>query len=105
MSSEKNDPEYAVIFISKLGPNDKGYDVMADRMERELQNVEGYLGMSHARSEMGITVCFWRDRNAIRVWKENAEHREAQKMGRSTWYTSYEIYICKVEESRMFESE
>jgi heme-degrading monooxygenase HmoA len=63
---------------------------------------EGFLGVESARDELGLTVSYWRDRESIVRWKAEAEHREAQRMGRERWYRSYRIRIARVEEERRF---
>ena len=65
----------------------------------------GYLGAESAREELGITVSYWRDLESIKQWKSNAEHLEAQKLGRKQWYQSYKTRIAKVERDYSFEEE
>lgn len=59
----------------------------------------GYLGMDTARGAdgFGITVSYWRDRDAIRDWKAHAEHRLAQCLGAQAWYDAYAIHVARVE--------
>jgi heme-degrading monooxygenase HmoA len=89
-------PYYAVIFTS-VKQNDEGYSVMAERMKVLAAEQEGYLGMESARNEIGITVSYWSSLDAIREWKANLEHREAQRLGKTFWYSDYRIRICLVE--------
>lgn len=89
--------KYAVIFISKRTEGDNGYNAMSDRMEELCRQQPGFLGMDHARSEIGITVCYWDSLEAIANWKANTEHITAQKLGYEKWYNRYEVKICKVE--------
>lgn len=53
--------------------------------------------MESAREELGITVSYWRDLEAISAWKANAEHQLAQQLGRERWYASFHTRIAKVE--------
>lgn len=53
--------------------------------------------MESAREELGITVSYWRDEEAIRQWKMNAEHSIAREKGRSLWYQSFHVRVAKVE--------
>src|SRR3546814_11378097 len=57
------------------------------------------LGAESTRGDdgFGITVSYWRDEAAIRAWKQQAEHRIAQQIGRRDWYAHYEIRIARVE--------
>lgn len=90
-------PYYAVIFTSKLAENKDGYAEMSEIIEASVKEQAGYLGMESARNELGITVCYWRDMDSIRLWSENVLHKEAKKMGKSTWYQNYKVRISKVE--------
>lgn len=53
--------------------------------------------MESARENLGITVSYWESLEAIRNWKKNAEHQEAQRIGRQQWYSSFRVRIAKVE--------
>ncbi|MEX3070715.1 antibiotic biosynthesis monooxygenase [Vibrio alginolyticus] len=90
-------PYYAVIFTSVRTKIDNGYGEMADRMLHLAELEEGFLGMESAREEVGITVSYWKDLASIKKWKENAEHLEAQKTGRESWYESFKVRISLVE--------
>ena len=90
-------PYYAVIFTSLLSGDDKGYSAMADVMEELAKQQAGYLGIESARDGLGITVSYWESQEAIKNWKENMQHRVAQKLGREKWYSHFKTRICKVE--------
>lgn len=90
-------PYYAVIFTSILKKSHDGYTEMADKMEELAKLQPGYLGFESARSEIGISISYWKDLESIRKWKQNAEHLLAQELGKSKWYQTYHIRICKVE--------
>lgn len=91
-------PYYAVIFSSQRTPVDNGYDAMAARMLELAAQQPGYLGVESARDAgAGITVSYWSSLDAIRAWKANAEHREAQRRGHSEWYSSFRLRVAKVE--------
>ena len=93
-------PYYAVIFISKLNEDAQGYEAMADRMVELARSQPGFLGLESARNEVGITVSFWSDRESIRKWRDQADHKMARKLGRDKWYRSYDIHIARVETHR-----
>ena len=89
---------YAVIFLSRLSENSEGYLDAAKRMEKLVQEQEGFLGMESVRGEngYGITISYWKDENSILNWKNNFEHKEIQKLGREKWYSEYSLRISKV---------
>jgi len=97
-------PYYAVIFTSSKNPNAKGYDEMAIQMDKLAADQDGYLGIQSARNDngLGITVSYWKSLEAIKAWKNQVEHKEAQHKGRSEWYSGYEVRICKVERQYSF---
>jgi heme-degrading monooxygenase HmoA len=100
MSEIANTPEapyYAVIFTNFRTEGDNGYEAMAQRMVELASLQPGFLGVESARNEIGITVSYWKDLDSIKAWKENAEHREAQALGRKAWYSTFKTRICKVE--------
>lgn len=90
-------PYYAVIFTSIRTATDDGYGDMAVRMVELAQQQPGFLGVESARNEVGITVSYWESLEAIRAWKQHAEHQLAQQTGRTHWYETYKVRICKVE--------
>ncbi len=95
-------PYYAVIFTSLRTDGDHGYDKTANRMVELVQKQKGFLGLETARSEIGITVSYWKTLEAIQEWKNNLEHLTAQKNGKEKWYAAYKIRICKVERDYEF---
>lgn len=95
-------PYYAVIFTNLQTDQIEGYSEMADRMEALAKQQPGYLGIEHARSEMGITVSYWQSLDDIKNWKANLDHLEAQQLGRENWYSWYKTRICKVEREYEF---
>ncbi|MCT4697940.1 antibiotic biosynthesis monooxygenase family protein [Tenacibaculum haliotis] len=96
-------PYYAVVFTTVLSENQEGYEDMNKRMVELAKQQEGYLGAESARSEVGITVSYWRSLDAITKWKNNLLHIEAREKGREKWYTKYQLRICKVEREYGFE--
>lgn len=90
-------PYYAVIFTSQQTNQTEGYTEMAELMEALAEQQPGYLGLEAARNEIGITVSYWENTEAIQHWKAQLDHQAAQKLGRQQWYTWYKVRICKVE--------
>lgn len=92
-------PYCAVIFSSVRTPGDTAYDAMAQRMAELAAQQPGYLGAESVRNAEGegITVSYWTNEAAAAAWKRNAEHLQAQRLGRSQWYGRYELRIARVE--------
>lgn len=90
-------PYYAVIFSSLQSDVGDGYAETAARMMELAARQPGFLGVESVREELGITVSYWSDLESIQRWKAQAEHLQAQKMGREKWYTQYKTRIARVE--------
>ena len=97
-----NKPYYAVIFTSIRNNIEDGYIEMAQKMEQLAKEQPGFISVESARNEIGITVSYWESLEAIRNWKENVDHLEAQQKGRSIWYESYKVRIAKIEREYEF---
>ena len=95
-------PYYAVIFTSTQNENTEGYSEMAEKMETLAKQQKGFLGIDSARNELGITVSYWETLEAIKNWKQQSEHLQAQQKGRQDWYSWYNVRICKVEREYEF---
>ncbi len=98
---------YAVIFTSQRTVGDDGYAQTSDEMVRLASAQPGFLGVESVRGAdgLGITVSYWRDAPSIRAWRENADHRAAQRAGRERWYRAYRVRVCKVEREYGFDAE
>ena len=94
-------PYYAVIFTSVRTDGDNGYGGAAARMLGSASKQAGFLGFETARQEIGISVSYWSSLEAIKAWKENAEHRETQKKAKD-WYSSFRVRVCRVEKEYGF---
>ena len=97
-------PYYAVIFSSLRTGNDEGYGEMANRMVELASGQPGFLGIESARDGIGITVSYWESEEAIRAWRENAEHQVAQRRGYRDWYSAFRLRVAKVERDYGFEN-
>lgn len=98
-------PYYAVIFTSCASSDTHGYGAMAEEMVALAAQQPGYLGMESAREDVGITVSYWSDLDAISNWKANLRHQDAQRLGRERWYDSYKTRIARVERDYLVESD
>lgn len=96
-------PYYAVIFSSLRTEGDNGYAAMAERMDALAREQPGFLGMESAREGLGLTVGYFRSLEDIAAWKRHVDHTEAQRRGRTDWYSAYRVRIAKVEREYGFE--
>ncbi len=91
---------YAVIFSSKRTNDDfVEYQQATKAMVTMAADQKGYLGMESYRNPdgAGVTISYWASLEDIKTWRSNSDHLLAQKMGRTKWYESFKVRICRVE--------
>jgi heme-degrading monooxygenase HmoA len=104
ISKTPKPPYYAAIFTSERTEGDNGYGVMAEKMAELASQQPGFLGVESARdSELGITVSYWDSLEAIKDWKDHATHQIVQQRGKTEWYKTFGLRVCKVERDKLFE--
>lgn len=92
--------DYAVIFASQRTDGDAAaYAAMAERMVELAAQQPGYIGVESFRDAdgSGVTISYWESEQAIRNWKANTEHLEAQRLGRLDWYAHFDLRVCRIE--------
>ncbi|WP_133406744.1 antibiotic biosynthesis monooxygenase family protein [Parashewanella tropica] len=102
ISNTPKPPYYAVIFTSLRTNIEDGYGEMANEMMALAAIQPGFLGVESARESIGITVSYWESLEAIKNWKSNPAHLQAQKLGKDKWYSAYTTRIVKVEKEYRF---
>ncbi len=95
-------PYYAVIFTSLLHQTDEEYQGLDEILIEKAELSGGFLGMDSARSDLGISVSYWKSLEDIKKWKENFDHIDAMTKGKKKWYETYNVRICKVERDYEF---
>ncbi|GIZ13271.1 antibiotic biosynthesis monooxygenase [Pseudomonas sp. NCCP-436] len=96
-------PYYVVIFTSQRTEVDAGYAEAAQRMLELAAQQPGFLGVESARSDgLGITLSYWQSEEAIRAWREHAEHSVVREQGRADWYAAFATRVAKVERAYSF---
>ncbi len=92
--------DYAVIFTSQRATGDHAaYGAMADHMVALAAQQPGFIGVESSRGDdgYGVTISYWESEQAIRNWKANTEHLEAQRRGKSDWYAHFDLRVCRIE--------
>ncbi|MBG0838953.1 Heme-degrading monooxygenase HmoA [Pseudomonas sp. NFACC19-2] len=96
-------PYYVVIFTSVRTEVDAGYAKAAQHMLELAAQQPGFLGVESARSDgLGITLSYWQSEEAIRTWREHAEHSAVREQGRADWYAAFTTRVAKVERAYTF---
>jgi heme-degrading monooxygenase HmoA len=88
---------YAVIFRAEINELDQAYAEMATRMRNLAINKYGWVEFTAmTEGEQEIAISYRDDQEQIKVWKQDPEHRKAQKPGRSKWYRSYQVQVVEI---------
>ena len=91
----------AVIF--EVEPTAEGYERYlehAARLKPLLEQVDGFISVERFRSlanpDKLVSLSFWRDEQAVRAWREQAEHRDTQLAGREGILSDYRLRVAEV---------
>lgn len=100
----RKEAQFAVIFESvRSGLDDDGYAQMAAHMNNIAHEQDGFCGIETYRNgKRGVTISWWRDREAITAWGRHPGHRKAKELGRTRWYDSFHLEIVRIDENRTF---
>ena len=92
---------YAVIFHSiRTTHSEDLYQEHSKKMEELVKSISGYIShhsQRDSKTKEGITVSYFESLEAINKWREHPEHKKTQELGRTTFYSWYEIDLVKVE--------
>lgn len=95
-----------VVFRSRLTPEaGADYETTGARMEELAITMPGYLAHKEFAAEDGerVTIVEFENEDAIRNWRMHPEHVEAQRKGRSKFYSEFRLTVCEVLREQKFE--
>jgi len=87
------------IFRSRLrGEHEPAYYEMAARMKALAENMAGFISFKAFKAEDGerVSLIEFDSEDALRAWREHAEHRKAQELGRTKYYAEFQIQVCSI---------
>ena len=87
------------VFRSRLMPGFKDeYIALVERMVQLAKATPGYISHKGFFADDGerCTIVEFADEKGQEAWRTNAEHLAAQKLGRTTYYETYDLQICHV---------
>ncbi|MES2162676.1 MAG: antibiotic biosynthesis monooxygenase [Pseudomonadota bacterium] len=91
----------AVIF--EVIPSTEGYAEYLDRAAQLaplLEKMDGFISIERFESLKApgklLSLSFWRDEQAVRAWREQEQHREAQSAGRAGVFDNYRLRVASV---------
>src|SRR5213594_3827165 len=98
--SVKNPTEVVVIFKTHLreGADTEAYRKTSRRMHELVEQIPGFISIKAYTGEDGeeIDLVRFANEDALTMWKEQPEHREAQRRGREEFYDRYSVQACLV---------
>ena len=91
----------AVIFEFTPAPGRKQeYLDLAAGLKPELERADGFVSIERFESITApgrfVSISFWRDEEAVRKWRNLAEHRAAQAKGRGGIFSGYRLRVASV---------
>ena len=82
------------------------YEQLGARMVELVTSTPGFIGMDYAETDGGeLLVARFESHDALARWRDNPEHRAAQKRGREEFFAHYRIEVCEEVRSYEFQSE
>ena len=90
-----------VVFEVTMKPGrDEDYFALAARLREALEKVDGFLSVERFKSltEEGkyLSLSTWRDEAAVTAWREQADHRAAQALGKGDLFADFRIRVAEV---------
>ncbi len=91
----------AVIFEVELNPEfQNSYLDVAANLKKELEQIDGFISVERFQSLTNegklLSLSFFRDEDAVKVWRNLPSHREAQSKGRNTYFKNYRLRVTNV---------
>lgn len=91
----------AVIFEVEMNPGqDQDYFELAGSLKPELEAIDGFISVERFQSLSNegkyVSVSFWRDEQAVKTWREHAEHRLVQARGKKEIFADFRIRVAEV---------
>lgn len=81
--------------------NETRFESAVDEAHALLDKYDGFLGEEPCRNLFDdnkfVTLFYFRDRDAIKAWREDENHLRLQKKGRESIFSWYRIRIAEVE--------
>ncbi len=91
-----------VIVEFELRPGmESEFEIALQHMQEQVKKYDGFLGEALCcrieNEKRFVTLFYCRDRESIKVWREDPEHLKTQQLGREKIFASYKIRVCELE--------
>lgn len=88
---------FAVIFKAELNQIDETYGSFANQLRELAKYKYGCTEfISLTENNKQIAISYWNSLEDIKAWKNDKTHLKAQELGKSQWYSHYEIQIVEI---------
>jgi heme-degrading monooxygenase HmoA len=76
------------------------YFDLASSLRTDLEKIDGFISIERFESLTTkgkyLSLSFWRDEEAVRVWRNLEKHRKAQAKGRGGVFADYRLRVASV---------
>jgi heme-degrading monooxygenase HmoA len=99
--------EIVTVFRSWLDPTDRvRYEEIAREIEAIARQMDGFVEFKTFTAQNGerLSLVIFASSETHAAWRDHPEHRRAQHLGRSRFYRSYDILVCRLLKRRRFEA-
>ena len=81
------------------GATQSYFDIAAS-LHDELHSIDGFVSVERFESVAApgkyLSLSFWRDEAAVKLWRNRSEHRSAQHQGREGVFADYRLRVAQV---------
>jgi heme-degrading monooxygenase HmoA len=96
----KNPKEIVVLFKTHLrdGADEEAYARTCERMHELVAHLPGFTSIRGYTSDDGdkVDIVRFESEEALKAWRSDPEHREAQRRGREEFYDRFSVQACRV---------
>ncbi|MAM69658.1 MAG: antibiotic biosynthesis monooxygenase [Gammaproteobacteria bacterium] len=88
---------YAVIFKANIRKLDEEYAALVEKLHALALEQYACLRIDSASQDgLEITVSYWESLEAIKAWKKDPLHQQAQQRALQDWYADYQVEILEL---------
>lgn len=87
------------IFRNRLRPeHQEEYAQWATRIHDIAVRMPGFISIKTFTAEDGerVSIVEFESEETMRAWREQADHRQAQELGKTRFYSEYHIQVCQI---------
>jgi heme-degrading monooxygenase HmoA len=89
---------FVVIFRATAQALDADYAAMAAQLRELALTRFGCLEfVAVTEGSQEVALSYWPDEASIQAWKQHADHRMAQQLGRERWYSDYRVEVAQIQ--------